>query len=97
CQPVFCDIDPESQQMSVQSIRHLLEGGEIKGILGVHLWGGASPVLDLEVLAREYGVALYYDAAHAFGCRVGEESIGTFGRAEVFSFHAANILSTGEG
>src|SRR5580704_3698248 len=32
CQPVFCDIDPESQQMSVQSIRHLLEGGEIKGI-----------------------------------------------------------------
>jgi dTDP-4-amino-4,6-dideoxygalactose transaminase len=28
---------------------------------------------------------------------VNERSVGTFGRAEVFSFHAANIVSTGEG
>jgi dTDP-4-amino-4,6-dideoxygalactose transaminase len=97
CQPVFCDIDPESQQMSLASVRRLLEGGEIKGILGVHLWGNALPVDELEMLAEEYGVALYYDAAHAFGCRVNERAIGTFGRAEVFSFHADNILSTAEG
>lgn len=97
CQPVFCDIDPESQQMSLASVRRLLEGGEIKGILGVHLWGNALPVDELEMLAEEYGVALYYDAAHAFGCRVNESAIGTFGRAEVFSFHATNILSTAEG
>jgi dTDP-4-amino-4,6-dideoxygalactose transaminase len=55
------------------------------------------PVVELETLAREYGVALYYDAAHAFGCRVNETAIGNFGQAEVFSFHEANILSTGEG
>ena len=97
CQPVFCDIDPESQQMSLVSVRRLLEGGEIKGILGVHLWGNSLPVGDLEMLAEDYGVSLYYDAAHAFGCRVNERAIGTFGRAEVFSFHAANILSTAEG
>jgi dTDP-4-amino-4,6-dideoxygalactose transaminase len=97
CQPLFCDIDPESQQMSLASVRRLLEGGEIKGILGVHLWGNALPVKELEVLAEEYGVALYYDAAHAFGCRMKERAIGTFGRAEVFSFHATNILSTAEG
>jgi dTDP-4-amino-4,6-dideoxygalactose transaminase len=97
CQPVFCDIDPESQQMSLASVRRLLEGGEITGILGVHLWGNALPVNELEMLAEEYGVALYYDSAHAFGCRVNERAIGTFGRAEVFSFHAANILSTAEG
>jgi dTDP-4-amino-4,6-dideoxygalactose transaminase len=97
CQPIFCDIDPESQQVSLQSVGRLLGSGEIKGILGVHLWGNAPPVLELDILAKEYGVALYYDAAHAFGCRVRERSIGTFGRAEVFSFHAANILSTGEG
>jgi dTDP-4-amino-4,6-dideoxygalactose transaminase len=97
CEPVFCDIDPESQQMSLASVRRLLEGGEIKGILGVHLWGNASPVEELEMLAEEFSVALYYDAAHAFGCRVNERAIGTFGRAEVFSFHATNILSTAEG
>lgn len=97
CQPVFCDIDPESQQMSLASVRRLLEGGEIKGILGVHLWGNVLPVEELEMLAEEHGVALYYDAAHAFGCRVKERAIGTFGRVEVFSFHATNILSTAEG
>jgi dTDP-4-amino-4,6-dideoxygalactose transaminase len=97
CQPIFCDIDQESQQISLQSTRRLLANGEIKGILGVHLWGNASSVFELDNLAREYSVELYYDAAHAFGCRVNERSIGTFGRAEVFSFHAANILSTGEG
>jgi dTDP-4-amino-4,6-dideoxygalactose transaminase len=97
CQPVFCDIDPQSQQMSLASIRHLLEGGGIKGILGVHLWGDAVPVFELETLAKEYGVALYYDASHAFGCRVNERAIGNFGQAEVLSFHETNILSTGEG
>jgi dTDP-4-amino-4,6-dideoxygalactose transaminase len=83
--------------MSLGSVRRLLEGGEIKGILGVHLWGNALPVYELEMLAEEYGVALYYDAAHAFGCRVKDRAIGTFGRAETFSFHATNILSTAEG
>jgi len=97
CQPVFCDIDPDTQQMSIPSVRALLEGGGINGILGVHLWGDALPVGELESLAEEYGIPLYYDAAQAFGCRVGERAIGTFGQAEVFSFQAANILSTAEG
>jgi dTDP-4-amino-4,6-dideoxygalactose transaminase len=97
CQPALCDIDPESQQLSLPSVRRLLECGGIQGILGVHLWGNTLPVDELEMLSAEYGVALYYDAAHAFGCAVNERPIGTFGRAEVFSFHAANILSTAEG
>jgi len=97
CQPVFCDIDLETQQMSMPSVRRLLEGGGIDGILGVHLWGNALPVGELDSLAEAYGVPVYYDAAQAFGCRVGERAIGAFGRAEVFSFQAANILSTAEG
>jgi len=97
CTPVFCDIDPDSQQVSLASVRGLLEGGTIKAVLGVHLWGNALPVHELEMLAEEYGIALYYDAAHAFGCQVNERAIGTFGNAEVFSFYAANILSTAEG
>ena len=79
------------------SVRRLLAGGGIAGILGVHLWGDAAPVDELEALAREFGVALYYDASHAFGCRVNERAIGNFGQAEVFSFHETNILSTGDG
>jgi dTDP-4-amino-4,6-dideoxygalactose transaminase len=97
CEPVFCDVDAESQQIAPAAVRRLLERGEIKGILGVHLWGNALPVLELEALAEEHGVALYYDASHAFGCRVDQKAVGCFGQAEVFSFHETNILSTGEG
>jgi dTDP-4-amino-4,6-dideoxygalactose transaminase len=97
CRPVFCDIDPESQQISCGSVRSLLEQGEVEGILAAHLWGNVAPVGELQALAKEFGVALYCDAAHAFGCRVNDEAVGSFGRAEVFSFHAANILSTAEG
>jgi len=97
CQPVFCDIDPISQQMSLASTRRLLDEGGVKGILGVHLWGDAPNVFKLETLAEEYRAALYFDAAHAFGCWLGDTSIATFGRASVFSFHASNILSTAEG
>ena len=86
CQPVFCDIDPQSQQISPAAAKRLLSAGEIKGILGVHLWGDTSPVLELEKLAREYGVALYFDAAHAFGCRVNNRAIGTFPARQKF-FH----------
>ncbi|SEC60261.1 dTDP-4-amino-4,6-dideoxyglucose [Rhizobiales bacterium GAS191] len=97
CEPVFCDIDLHAQQMSCESVKRLLEGADAEGILGVHLWGNAAPVRELEALAREFGVALYYDAGHAFGCRVSQRAVGTFGRAEVLSFNAANILSTAEG
>jgi dTDP-4-amino-4,6-dideoxygalactose transaminase len=97
CQPVFCDIDPETQQMSISSVKRLLDGGRITGILGVHLWGSAASVGALENLAEEYDVPLYFDAAQAFGCRVGERAIGSFGQTEIFSFQAANILNTAEG
>ena len=97
CSPTFCDIEPTSQQLSLSSLRSRLEERDVAAILGVHLWGSALPVAELEELANEYSVALYYDAAHAFGCKVGERSIGSFGRAETFSFHTANVVSTGEG
>ena len=97
CSPTFCDIEPTSQQLSLSSLRSRLEERDVAAILGVHLWGSALPVAELEELANEYSVALYYDAAHAFGCKVGERSIGSFGRAEIFSFHTANVVSTGEG
>ena len=48
-------------------------------------------------LAEEFDVPLYYDAAHAFGCRTDDRAIGGYGRARGFSFHASNVLSTGEG
>src|SRR5208283_2547258 len=38
-----------------------------------------------------------FDASHAFGCSCQHRMIGSFGRAEVFSFHATKCLHTCEG
>jgi dTDP-4-amino-4,6-dideoxygalactose transaminase len=97
CKPVFCDIDPDTQQMSIPSVIQLLDRGGIAGILGVHCWGGAAPVDALARLSEEYRVPVYYDAAQAFGCHVSDRAVGSFGQTEAFSFHAANILNTAEG
>jgi dTDP-4-amino-4,6-dideoxygalactose transaminase len=97
CKPAFCDIDLDTQQMSIPSVRRLLDRGRVAAILGVHCWGGAAPVDALARLSEEYRVPLYYDAAQAFGCRLNDRAVGSFGQTEAFSFHAANILNTAEG
>ncbi len=96
-EPVFCDIDPRTQQLSLTHVEQRLKAGDINAVLGVHLWGGACNPVELEELSKHYDVTLYFDSAHAFGCEVGQLPVGTFGRLEVFSFHATKVLSATEG
>ena len=42
---------------------------------------------------EDYGLPVFYDAAHAFHCG----GIGTLGELEVFSFHATKIINCFEG
>jgi dTDP-4-amino-4,6-dideoxygalactose transaminase len=67
------------------------------GIIGVHLWGRAAPVDELQAIADEHGLRLMFDAAHAFGSTYKGKSIGRFGACEVFSFHATKSFNTFEG
>lgn len=95
-EPVFCDVDPNTHQLDLDQLTVLIDT-EVTAIMGVHLWGGACQPKALAELAEKHGVQLYFDAAHAFGCEVDGVRIGNFGRAEVFSFHATEILSAAEG
>src|SRR5450830_1647259 len=94
--PVFCDIDLDTHQIDIDKIEVLIDK-DVSAIMGVNLWGGACNQKALIELADAHGIHLYFDSAHAFGCRVDGVAIGNFGRAEVFSFHATKILSATEG
>lgn len=94
--PVFCDVDHETHQIAIDQLGKLIDN-DVSAILGVHLWGGACDPNALTELAKTHEVHLYFDAAHAVGCAVDDVNVGNFGRAEVFSFHASNILSASEG
>lgn len=94
--PVFCDIDPDSHQIAADRIGALIDEN-VSAIMGVNLWGGACDLKALAEVAEENGIQLYFDSAHGFGCAADGISLGNFGRAEVFSFHATKILNATEG
>jgi len=94
--PVFCDVDPVTHNLDPQQVERSITP-KTTGILGVHLWGRACEVVELEALARRYNLSLIFDAAHAFSCSQSGRMIGNFGNAEIFSFHATKFFHTLEG
>jgi dTDP-4-amino-4,6-dideoxygalactose transaminase len=94
--PVFCDIDPESCNIDPARVVDLITP-RTTGIIGVHLWGRPCNTQALVEIAREHKLRLLYDASHAFGCSHRGRMIGSFGDAEVFSFHATKFINTFEG
>lgn len=94
--PVFADIDPATHNFDPEAVRRMITP-RTTGIIGVHLWGRAAPVDELQIIADEHGLKLMFDAAHAFGSTFKGESIGRFGACEVFSFHATKAFNSMEG
>lgn len=94
--PVFCDVDPRTHALDPRRVAELITE-RTGGILGVHVWGRPAPVDELADLAARHDLPLVFDAAHAFGCSHRGRMIGSFGHAEVFSFHATKFVNCFEG
>ncbi len=94
--PVFADVDPHTHCLDPRSVEAVITP-RTTGIIGVHLWGRPCAIDELAAIARRRGLKLMFDAAHAFACSSGERMIGSFGEAEVFSFHATKLMNTFEG
>jgi dTDP-4-amino-4,6-dideoxygalactose transaminase len=94
--PIFCDIDPETHNLDPADLERRITPATT-GIIGVHVWGRPCDPGALEDIARRHQLKLLFDASHAFACSSGGRLIGSFGDAEVFSFHATKFLNTFEG
>lgn len=94
--PVFADIDPATHVLDPAAVRRMITP-RTSGIIGVHLWGRASPVAALQEIADEHGLKLMFDAAHAFSVTHGGRMVGSFGACEVLSFHATKFFNSFEG
>ena len=94
--PVFADIDPHTHNLDPDAVRRMITP-RTSGIIGVHLWGRAAPVDELQSIADEHGLKLMFDAAHAFGSTYKGQTIGRFGACEVLSFHATKSFNSFEG
>ncbi|MCA9038511.1 MAG: DegT/DnrJ/EryC1/StrS family aminotransferase [Planctomycetaceae bacterium] len=94
--PVFADVDPVSHTLCPVSAAQCISA-RTSALLPVHLWGNSCDVESLSELAERHNLKLFFDASHAFNCRRNQRPIGTFGQAEVFSFHATKFVHAVEG
>lgn len=94
--PVFCDVEPHTHNLDPADVARRITP-RTSAILGVHLWGTGCQADALQDLADRHGLKLIFDAAHAFGCTWQGQSLGNFGEAEVFSFHATKFINSLEG
>ncbi|MEA2005973.1 MAG: DegT/DnrJ/EryC1/StrS family aminotransferase [Acidobacteriota bacterium] len=72
--PVFCDIDPDTYNLSPVRLAELLEkegtefeGQKIKAIIPVHLYGQVVDMDPINELAKNYRLCVIEDAAQAVG------------------------------
>ncbi len=96
-EPVFCDVDPVTHNLSAELVEPLIRPGRTAAVLGVHLWGRPCDPDGLEALCARYQIPLLFDAAHGFGCEHRGRPVGNFGLAETFSMHATKVLNGAEG
>jgi dTDP-4-amino-4,6-dideoxygalactose transaminase len=94
--PVFADVDAETLTLSPVRAAHAT-GMRTSAILATHLYGAPCDVDALTDLAHRTGVRLFFDAAHALGARHGDDPVGRFGHAEVFSLSPTKPVIAGEG
>jgi dTDP-4-amino-4,6-dideoxygalactose transaminase len=105
--PVFCDIDPESFNISPAAVGEFVErhctvrggqlinrdtGGRVKGLMPVHLYGQAADMDPLMAIARQYGLKVIEDAAQAIGTEYKGVRVGSIGDVGCFSFFPSKNL-----
>jgi dTDP-4-amino-4,6-dideoxygalactose transaminase len=94
--PVFADIEPQTLTLSAADVGRVVTEST-SAVLATHTYGTPCNVAALSEVSRGAGVETFFDAAHALGSRVGENRVGSFGRAEVFSLSPTKVLVASEG
>jgi dTDP-4-amino-4,6-dideoxygalactose transaminase len=94
--PAFADIRPDDLLLDPAAVARSA-GVRTSAILATHTYGTPCDTEALGRLARDNGIRLFFDAAHAFGSRRGDKMVGGFGDAEVFSLSPTKVLIAGEG
>jgi dTDP-4-amino-4,6-dideoxygalactose transaminase len=94
--PVFVDIEPESFTINHDKIEAAITP-QTTAIMPVHVYGNPCNLEMIQKIADTYNLKVIYDAAHAFGVKIGGNSILNYGDLSILSFHATKTFHTFEG
>jgi len=94
---VFADVNPQTLNLDAASVVQKITG-RTKAIIVVHLYGQCCDMDPIMAVARERGILVIEDCAHAAGGEYKGRRAGTLGDIGVFSFHQQkNMVTLGEG
>lgn len=102
----YSDIDDASYNLCPKGVEKYLQNNHkfnanidtnIDAIVATHVYGNPCDVEALSELAARFDTKLIFDAAHAFGVKLGDSSILNYGDASTLSFHATKLFHTAEG
>lgn len=95
--PVFVDVDSATLNMTADSFVAAITD-KTKVVMPVHFAGLACEMDAIIKVAKEHGIRIVEDAAHALPTRYKGKLIGTLDSDfTVFSFYANKTMTTGEG
>ncbi|MFA4933755.1 MAG: DegT/DnrJ/EryC1/StrS family aminotransferase [Candidatus Omnitrophota bacterium] len=94
--PVFCDIDPDTYNISVKDMETLITS-RTKAVIPVHLFGLCADMHKIIAICKQHKLYIVEDAACAIGASICGKKAGSFGDIGCFSFHPRKIVTTGEG
>jgi dTDP-4-amino-4,6-dideoxygalactose transaminase len=92
--PVFADVDLNSQNITAESIEKVLTPNT-KAVIVVHLAGMPADMDPIMALAEKHGFAVIEDCAQAHGAKYKERSVGSIGHIGAWSFCQDKIMTTG--
>ncbi|CAA6680044.1 MULTISPECIES: DegT/DnrJ/EryC1/StrS aminotransferase family protein [unclassified Lentimonas] len=96
CTVKFADIEPDTLTIDPQAVEAEITS-ETEAILATHVFGNPCDVEALDALGAKHGLAVIYDAAHAFGVTYKGKSILEYGDASMVSLHATKLMHAVEG
>lgn len=94
--PVFVDIDRSTQNIDPALIEKAITPNT-RAILPIHYAGRPCDMDSILAIARQHGLFVVEDAAHAIGAEYKGRKVGTLGDITAFSFYATKNVVTGEG
>ena len=92
--PIFTDVDLDSQNITVESIKSVITS-KTKAIICVHLAGWPCEMDEIIALANEFNLYVIEDCAQAHGSKYKGKPVGSIGHIGCWSFCQDKVMTTG--
>lgn len=94
--PVIVDIDPDTLCIDPEKVREAITP-RTRAIIPVHLYSAIADMDAINAIAKEYGIHVLEDCAHAHGTKQHGKGVGSLSSFGSFSFQLSKLMTAGEG